>query len=229
VRRTGVLVAISAIALVLAATGTAVMAQPDRATAFASRREPGLVQTHSARVDSRPEVYLLRGLLNVFSLGMDELAAKLRSQGFSATVYSHTAWPTIADHIIASRAAGSKRPIVLIGHSLGGDDVIKLADRLKGAGIWVDLLIPVDPVSPAAVPANVRRVVNYYQSNNGWGQPVRAGPGFRGALVNADLESSRRDLRDVDTGHTTIDKGEKVHRDILRQLVTVRKAHGALR
>ena len=51
---------------------------------------------------------------------------------------------------------GSNRRLVLIGHSLGGDDVIKLAERLNQAGIPVDLLMPIDPVSQGAVPANVR-------------------------------------------------------------------------
>jgi hypothetical protein len=192
-------------------------------TAFTSQREPGQAHVSSARTTGRPEIYLLRGLFNVFSLGMDELAGKLQAQGFSSAVDNHAAWGALADRIIQARASGSNSPIVLIGHSLGGDDVIKLAERLHGAGIQVDLLMPVDAVSPSAVPANVRRVVNYFQSSNGWGQPVRPGTGFRGVLVNADLETNRRELRDANTGHTTIDKSMKVHVDILREVARVRR------
>jgi hypothetical protein len=133
----------------------------------------------------------LRGLFNVFSRGIDELAGKLQAQGFSSVVDNH--------------------------------DGIKLAERLHGAGIQVDLLMPVDAVSPSAVPANVRRVVNYFQSSNGCGQPVRPGASFRGVLVNADLETNRRELRDANTGHTTIDKSWKVHVDILREVTRVRR------
>jgi pimeloyl-ACP methyl ester carboxylesterase len=193
---------------------------------FASRREPDAARL---RGSSLPEIYLLRGLFNVFSLGMDDLAAKLQEQGFSAVVDNHASWSALAERIIAARQAGSKRQIVLIGHSLGGDDVIKLAERLNQAGIAVDLLMPVDPVSPGAVPGNVRRVVNYFQSNNGFGQAVRPGVGFRGVLVNSDLETNRRDLRDPTTGHTTIDKGVKVQLDILREVMRVRGSSVAQR
>jgi pimeloyl-ACP methyl ester carboxylesterase len=160
---------------------------------------------------------------------MDDLAAKLQEQGFSAIVDNHASWSALAERIIAARQAGSKRQIVLIGHSLGGDDVIKVAERLNQAGIAVDLLMPVDPVSPGAVPGNVRRVVNYFQSNNGFGQAVRPGVGFRGVLVNSDLETNRRDLRDPTTGHTTIDKGVKVQLDILREVRRVRGSSVAQR
>lgn len=194
--------------------------------AYTSRRAPAADVVPASAI-RRPEVYLLRGLFNVFSLGMDDLAQKLQAQGFPAAVYNHTAWSALADSIIAARAAGDNRPIVLVGHSLGGDDVIKLADRLNQAGIPVDLLAPVDPVSPGLVPPNVRRVVNYFQSNNGWGQAVQPGDGFKGALVNADLETNRRDLSDPGTGHITIDKGDKVHADILREVMGIGVAQAA--
>ncbi len=196
---------------------------------FASRREPDRIDVARLRGSSLPEIYLLRGLFNVFSLGMNDLAAKLQEQGFSAVVDNHASWSALAERIIAARQAGSKRQIVLIGHSLGGDDVIKVAERLNQAGIAVDLLMPVDPVSPGAVPGNVRRVVNYFQSNNGFGHAVRPGVGFRGVLVNSDLETNRRDLRDPNTGHTTIDKGVKVQLDILREVMRVRGSSVAQR
>jgi pimeloyl-ACP methyl ester carboxylesterase len=193
------------------------------------RSQAGEPDAARVRGSSRPEIYLLRGLFNVFSLGMDDLAVKLQEQGFSAVVDNHASWSALAERIIAARQAGSKRQIVLIGHSLGGDDVIKVAERLNQAGIAVDLLMPVDPVSPGAVPGNVRRVVNYFQSNNGFGQAARPGVGFRGVLVNSDLDTNRRDLRDPTTGHTTIDKGAKVQFDILREVMRVRGSSVAQR
>src|SRR5580692_5738640 len=39
---------------------------------------------------SGPQVYLMRGFLNVFSYGMDSLAAELRGAGISATVGSYS-------------------------------------------------------------------------------------------------------------------------------------------
>ncbi len=34
-----------------------------------------------------PRIYLIRGLANVFSQGMDDLGAKLRARGYNATVH----------------------------------------------------------------------------------------------------------------------------------------------
>ena len=48
-------------------------------------------------------------------------------------------------------------------------------------------------------------------------------------LVNSDLETNRRDLRDPTTGHTTIDKGVKVQLDILREVMRVRGSSVAQR
>ena len=56
------------------------------------------------RYNSATRVYLLRGFLNVFSLGMDSLASELRSAGISATVANHTEWRQIADEIAAELA-----------------------------------------------------------------------------------------------------------------------------
>src|ERR1700761_6809986 len=43
----------------------------------------------SPQAQTPEKVYLLRGFLNVFSLGMDDLAAKLQADGISATVMNH--------------------------------------------------------------------------------------------------------------------------------------------
>ena len=50
----------------------------------------GQNQTHAAAFPaseaSTAHVYLLRGVLNIFSLGLDDIAAKLRAQGIPVTV-----------------------------------------------------------------------------------------------------------------------------------------------
>src|SRR5258708_8284083 len=46
---------------------------------------------------SDAHVYLGRGVLNIFSLSFDEIAAKLRQQGINATVHNHLSWALLAD------------------------------------------------------------------------------------------------------------------------------------
>jgi hypothetical protein len=110
---------------------------------------------HAAR---RPgHVYLLRGLLNVFSLGMDELAARINNAGVAATVDGYTGWPYLADSIVQRYRAGNREPIILMGHSNGADTTILVARRLNESNVPVALIVNFDPISPAAVPPNVRK------------------------------------------------------------------------
>jgi hypothetical protein len=78
---------------------------------------PGIAQP-------RAHVYLLRGLLNIFSLGMDTLAEKIQRRGIYATVHNHTEWEALADQAAAAYRAGKEGPIIIVGHSLGADAVI---------------------------------------------------------------------------------------------------------
>jgi hypothetical protein len=55
-----------------------------------------------AAAASGAQVYLMRGFMNVFSLGMDGLAAELRGVGISATVGSYAGWQEMAREIAAN-------------------------------------------------------------------------------------------------------------------------------
>jgi hypothetical protein len=123
----------------LAPSGGAALAQGGFAQASLTQSSLTLTSLNQTalrpvRMGGATEVYLLRGLFNVFSLGMDELQAKLIAAGVQARVHNHAEWAAIAEHIIARRARHrlTGQPsgrIVLIGHSLGGNDVVKLAAR----------------------------------------------------------------------------------------------------
>jgi hypothetical protein len=172
------------------ASGEIVVAQAKRAPAT---RHTG---TH---------VYLLRGFMDIFSTGMDDLGVKMNRQGIQASVHNHGEFPTIADTIIDRHRRGIRENVVIIGHSLGGNDAFRMAEVLGSVGITVPLIISYDPTASMSVPRNVSRVVNFYSSTNGWGAPIVPGPGFRGSLSNVDL--SRRG----EIGHTDIDKSPSLH------------------
>ncbi len=52
-----------------------------------------------AAPDRGAKVYLLRGFMNVFSLGLDELSAKIEQRGIRSEVYNHTSAARLADEI----------------------------------------------------------------------------------------------------------------------------------
>ena len=171
------------------------------------------------------QVYLIRGLIGLFSVGIDRLGDEINAAGISAHVFQEVQDPALADAIIARYAAAPKRePLCLIGHSVGAEDVITVARKLQAHGIDVDLVICLDATNPKTVPANVKQCINYYQSSLMdylpilRGLPLKADADFAGNLENINVRRDRRDLLEWDTNHFNMDKDTKIHADILRRL-----------
>ncbi|MDQ2953491.1 MAG: hypothetical protein M3R18_00950 [Pseudomonadota bacterium] len=79
---------------------------------IAPEKRVAAATAHSQRaapVRSSAHVYLLRGLMNIFSLGMDDLAAKIQARGITATLHNHSEWQTLSDEI-AARSSWSAIP-----------------------------------------------------------------------------------------------------------------------
>src|SRR5271169_2826599 len=97
-----------------------------------------------AGVRSHVKVYLMRGFMNVFSLGMDNMADELEQRGIPADAYNHLLWGTLASNAIADYKSGRTKTIILIGHSMGGDAVINMVEALGMAGVLVALAVTLD-------------------------------------------------------------------------------------
>lgn len=160
-------------------------------------------------------VYLLRGFMDIFSTGMDDLGVKLNRRGIRATVHGHAEYPTLVEAIVSRYRRGIRENVVIIGHSLGANDAFSMAEALGNHGIPVPLIIAYDPTTPMTASRNVSRVINFYASNNGWGVAVGRGPGFRGSLTNIDL--SRRG----EMGHTDIDKSPALHAQSINYIQSI--------
>jgi hypothetical protein len=129
-----------------------------------------------------PQVYLLRGFLNVFSLGMDDLAGKLQADGIAATVANHADADYIASRILTTYNSGSRGPIVLIGHSLGADAICEVANTLARYNVPIALLVLFDGTEPHQIPANVTTAINYTKHFM-----IAPAPSSRGTVSNVDL------------------------------------------
>jgi hypothetical protein len=167
---------------------------------------------------SRAHVYLLRGLMNIFSLGMDTLGAELSKRGIYTTVDNHADWQSLADQAAARYKAGTEGPIVLIGHSLGADAVMEMADYLGRKGVPVALVVPFDGTQSFSASPNVARVLNLTQRDYAY---MRRGPGFHGTLTNLDVSS------DPNIDHLTIDKSPRLHARVIAEVLAVVGSHRA--
>jgi pimeloyl-ACP methyl ester carboxylesterase len=170
--------------------------------------------TGPGSAEPRAHVYLLRGLLNIFSLGMDTLSQELNNRGVYATVDNHTAWQGLADQAAARYKAGTEGPIIIIGHSLGADAAMEMAAYLGQKGVPVALVVPFDGTASYAASSNVGRVINL--SQHYW---MGRGPGFKGTLVNVDLRS------DPNIDHLNIDKSPRLHARIIAEVLSVVGSH----
>jgi len=150
---------------------------------------------------SRPHVYLMRGLLNIFSLGMDQLAAQIARHGIEASVYNHTVEDAVVANIVQQYRAGDRGPYILVGHSLGADAVMVMAQQLNANGVPVALVVPFDGTGSYAAPKNVACVLNLTQRQYAY---MRPGAGFRGKLQNVDVSA------DTSIDHFTIDKSPRL-------------------
>ncbi|GGJ43036.1 hypothetical protein GCM10011320_58230 [Neoroseomonas lacus] len=162
---------------------------------------------------------LLRGLMNIFSTGMDSLGAKLHQAGWHATVHNHIAWNELADALhTAAHQVQLCGPLVVVGHSLGGDDAIRLSGNLGTRGVEVDMLVTFDPTLLGAVLPGPRLVVNYFQTTGLWGRQLQPSAGFTGRIENVPVD------RGLMANHFTIDKDPVLHADVLARITTLAAA-----
>jgi hypothetical protein len=186
--------------------------------------------TSDTQHDRVGNVYLLRGWIGIFSAGIDNLTAKINEHGVRAQQYQDDQWSTLADAIVAKyHGVKNPEPLCLVGHSYGADDVVRIAKRLKEDGIAVDLLITLDPVTPPAVPSNVRECLNLYQSNGAWdtmpwlrGVPMKladdASPQHT-QLANWDIRKEHTELLEPGTDHFNVEKKGKIHDKVIEQVI----------
>lgn len=137
-------------------------------------------------------VYIFRGVGGrIASLDLDHLGEKIKAKGIDAEVYNFTGWWDAADKAVKRyKAEANPAPIILVGHSAGGDATLSFAERLKEERIPVNLVITFDPTRRAGrVPSNIDRYINIYGSMNLFGGgDVKPASDFRGHFATVDLK-----------------------------------------
>lgn len=158
------------------------------------------------------EIYFIRGAFNVFSRGMDQMTSQLRSRGCNVKGLSNGQWQGVARDIISRSKSGQvSYPIIVAGHSVGGQEAPLMANMLGDAGVSTALVVGVDPgfAPPAPFGRGARRVVNFWIAGSARGNPYRATGGFDGSIENVNI----RNFSSAD--HVGIDKDPKVQSRIV--------------
>jgi hypothetical protein len=186
-----------------------------------SGQQPTYDSNKEVKVE-KGEVHTMRGGLGIFSIGMNQLRDSSEAR-FNIPAYS-TMWYNAGDvsRTIISNYYKQKihKPIILIGHSLGANEQIKVARNLNAAGVPVDLLVTVDAVSQTIVPPNVKEALNVYKPGF---VPMFSGLRLRAVNPNAThIENINvNTLKGVTVNHFTIDKDRVVQALILDKVKKV--------
>lgn len=182
-----------------------------------------LAAPSSASAASTAHVYLLRGVLNIFSLGLDDIAAQLRAQGIPVTVANFASWSSLADDAALAYRSGRIKTIILVGHSSGATALPDMVAKLDRLGAPVTLAIGLDSVFRTKLSGRVGRYVNFYIAN-GNGEPVARTAQLQGKLENINVQNV------PGVGHMSIEKNQIMQRRVIAEIDAVvfgRSASGA--
>ena len=160
---------------------------------------------------SRVRGVCIHGLGNqAFSEGMDTLAARLnRLSNVRFTVHNmgllfYENLMTIFGVLESAAKAGAK--VVAVGHSMGGDEVWKIAALLDSRGIAVPLAVSADPTCWGS-PGGWVVTKNVAVAGNFW-QPAYPGGG---RLVNARGRKGVLHEKPLQLPHVRIDNDPSLH------------------
>jgi LysM repeat protein len=197
--------------------GAAGRTAPTPAVAVASAADivpPPARPSEREIAEPRGRAYLFRGVAGlIYSRGMDSLADRIRHAGVATSVQTYLLWRAAVDQAIQDYRR-DPAPIVLIGHSMGGDSALAFAQRLNNENIPVSLLVTYDPTRIADdVPPNVERYINIFQSSNimGGGNVVQASR-FHGHYASFNLKDHSEII------HINIEKAEHIQEQLVRKI-----------
>lgn len=167
------------------------------------------------------EIYFMRGLANIFSLGLDSFAKEMSELGVENCVFNHSHWQSLVADIAERGYHGTlSPPIVIIGHSLGANIAPRMATEIGSFDIPVAYVVMLDPVEPTVVGANVEEIFNYYLPKRR-DTRVHGTSGFTGVLENVNLK------RFGGFDHFNVDENRQLRDVMKRRIVELIEAQNA--
>lgn len=207
-------IAIVGVALAVALGGLAACQSSGSSTSSAS----GLSRRDTTQFAYSGEVYLLRGLANVFSTGLDVMNDKFKRRGVNSRVDNHATWEGYAKDILARSKTGDvSYPIVIMGHSLGGNASVQMAKFLGDNGVPVSYVVAFDPTITTTVGPNVTEVVNYYLPNKADGNEtniVKEEPGSPAKVTNINATP-------IGVDHFNIEKNDQLQVRVMTKAISL--------
>ncbi|PHP66634.1 hypothetical protein CSC94_13200 [Zhengella mangrovi] len=176
----------------------------------------GLLMPVRAWTAEPTEVYFFRGFFGGnFSMGLDTIAGELAQQGIRARVFSWRETEEAEEEILATPPDG---PIVIVGHSFGGNAALSLSDKLAARGVPISLVVTLDPTTSGPVSPAVGAYRNYYLSFNALGKALTVPPGMAGRVRNIDIRD-RTDITVISESHWNMTENDVIAREVHRLIL----------
>lgn len=173
----------------------------------------------SAATEPATQVYFMRGFMGIFSTGFDAMARSLAKDRIAAEVFGHLSGSSVRTRIAKQYAqSGKHKPIILVGHSFGGNASFEVAAGLRKDNIPVALVITVDPTRAGPLSGNVKRYVNYFFPGNGLGSELKSRSGVPQSRIKNINMGDRSDVVGVGDGHWTVTNNAAIQSEILKTI-----------
>src|SRR5262245_8109132 len=112
---------------------------------------------------SRVKIFMLRGLVNTYSLGLDRLAGEMENLNLDPVLVDWPEWEGAAQEIVqAYQSNPDDSEFIFIGHSYGSDDAVNISRYFAQYGVPIKLLFLLDSSAPKGIPSNVEKCIHYY-------------------------------------------------------------------
>ena len=166
-------------------------------------------------------VFLIAGSLPGCSRGFSGVAERLRSAGVYVVTANRWDRGRIAGRLVKQSEQGPGSPIVLVGHSGGGRDSIRIARTLGNSGVVVAGLICLDTAWADAIPSNVCRATHFYLTRDRVypAKPLAYVVGSTKRVRNVDLNAALPDAALADVHHGSVDDARSVQDLIFEEVM----------
>lgn len=164
---------------------------------------------------NRPAIIFISGLklgsLSSDSAGLPELAQSIRGG-------EHFSWQDEDKILEEILKRPDEQPVMLVGHSLGGDAAVNIANKLntlKGGFRNVDLLVTLDSVGfdNDIIPQNVKKNLNFISDEDYF---FNDGPNIARNVKSTEVTNFLRSEQ-----HREIDESDEVHFEIMTNIKSI--------
>lgn len=200
--------------VVASATASKEEATESKANDVKIRKKPAMDKDshRPLSIIRKPAIFFISGLSLFSSSGDGEGVEKMSSYLRGS---EHFSWKQKEDMITEIKRRPLGMPVVLVGHSLGGDTAVEIANELNSLENGfrkVDLLVTLDSVgfNNDIIPQNVAVNYNFITDEDSL---FNDGPNI---AKNVDLTKVINELREE--GHTSIDNSEDVQFKIFKAI-----------